>query len=350
LFVAQLRSSTGVKERLHIVDRVDAAIATMNDLFNALLDISKLDAGALSPKLADFPVRQVLQRVETTFAGAAREKGLSFRIVGSDAWVRSDSILLERILLNLISNAIRYTQHGGVVVGCRKRGGWLRIEVWDTGPGIPADQQQKIFGEFYRMGETRQGTGLGLGLAIVDRLCDLLGYRIELKSRVGKGACFAIMVPCVQPTGQAVEFVSAAPASIERFRKKLIVVVDDDPLVLDGMSGLLRSWGCRVVTAATGDGAIDDIIKQGAVPDLIVSDYRLPAGQTGFQVIAKIRGAFNSEIPAFVISGDINSEPLRVAREKGFHLLHKPVAPMALRAMLNRMLRPDNAAATTTLS
>ena len=350
LFVAQLRSITGVKERLHIVDRVDAAIATMNDLFNALLDISKLDAGVLSPKLTDFPLSQVLRRVETTFAGAAREKGLSFRVIAGDAWVRSDSILLERILLNLISNAIRYTQHGGIVVGARKREGWVRIEVWDTGPGIPADQQQKIFGEFYRIGETRHGTGLGLGLAIVDRLCSLLGYRMELKSSVGKGSRFAVMVPAIQATGKDVEPVSASPAAIDRFRNKLIVVVDDDPLVLDGMSGLLRSWGCRVVTASTGEGAIDSIVKQGAVPDLIVSDYRLPEGQTGLHVIARIRGAFKTEIPAFVISGDINSEPLQVARENGFHLLHKPLAPMALRAMLNRMLKQDNVAAPTALS
>ena len=350
LFVAQLRSSTGVKERSHIVDRVDAAIATMNDLFNALLDISKLDAGVLSPKLSDFPVQQVLQRVETTFAGSAREKGLSFRVISSDAWVRSDSILLERILLNLVSNAVRYTQHGGIVVGSRKREAWLRIEVWDTGPGIPADQQQKIFGEFYRVGETRQGTGLGLGLAIVDRLCGLLGHRMELKSSVGKGSRFAVMVPSVQSAGRAVESVSVPPASIDQFKKKLIVVVDDDPLVLDGMAGLLRSWGCRVVTAATGDGAIDSIVGQGSVPDLIVSDYRLPEGQTGFHVIAKIRSAFKTDIPAFVISGDINSEPLQVAREKGFHLLHKPVSPMALRAMLNRMLTQDNVTEPTALS
>lgn len=247
LFVAQLRSSTGVKERAHIVDRVDAAIATMNDLFNALLDISKLDAGVLSPKLADFPLQHVLRRVETTFAGAAREKGLSFRVIASDAWVRSDAILLERILLNLISNAIRYTQHGGIVIGSRKREGWVRIEVWDTGPGIPADQQQKIFGEFYRIGETRHGTGLGLGLAIVDRLCSLLGHRMELRSSVGKGSRFTVMVPSVQPTGKEAEPVSAPPTSVDRFRNKLIVVVDDDQLVLDGMSGLLRSWGCSTL-------------------------------------------------------------------------------------------------------
>lgn len=350
LFVAQLRESTGVKDRSYIVDRVDAAIATMNDLFNALLDISKLDAGVLAPKLSDFPIRHVLRRVETTFAGAAREKGLSFRVIPSDAWVRSDSILLERILLNLISNAIRYTQQGGIVVGCRKRDAWLRIEVWDTGRGIPEDQHQKIFGEFYRAGETRQGTGLGLGLAIVDRLGNLLGHPIELASKVGKGSRFAVMVPAVKPTGRAVESVPLAPVSIDRFKEKLIVVVDDDPLVLDGMSSLLRSWGCRVLTASTGDGAIDDIIRQGSVPDLIVSDYRLPEGQTGFHVIAKLRGAFKTDIPAFVISGDINAEPLQMARQNGFHLLHKPVAPMTLRAMLNRMLKSDNVAEPTVLS
>jgi two-component system, sensor histidine kinase len=155
------------------------------------------------------------------------------------------------------------------------------------------------------------------------------------------------MAPLVKPTGKSVEPATAQPASIDRFKEKLIVVVDDDPLVLDGMSSLLRSWGCRVLTAVTGDGAIDSVIRQGSVPDLIVSDYRLPEGQTGFNVIARIRGAFKTDIPAFVISGDINPEPLRMARENGFHLLHKPVAPMTLRAMLNRMLKPDNVAAPT---
>jgi CheY-like chemotaxis protein len=247
----------------------------------------------------------------------------------------------------LISNAIRYTQRGGIVVGCRKRGAWVRIEVWDTGPGIPADQHQKIFGEFYRASETRQGTGLGLGLAIVDRLGNLLGHRVELASRVGRGSRFAVLVPCVQPSEQIVKSGDLAPTLIDRFKEKLIVVVDDDPLVLDGMAGLLRSWGCRVVTAATSDGAIDNIVAQGAVPDLIVSDYRLPEGQTGFDVIAKIRSTCKADIPAFVISGDINPEPLQIARERGFNLLHKPLSPMALRAMLNRMLKQDSVEAST---
>jgi signal transduction histidine kinase len=351
LFVAQLRSDTkSALERVHIIDRVDAAVSTMNELFNALLDISKLDAGVLTPKLSDFSVAQLLQRIETTFAGAAREKELSFRVVLSDAWVRTDFILIERILLNLVSNAVRYTQHGGVVLGCRKRGAWLRIEVWDTGPGIPVEQRQKIFGEFYRVGDSRQGTGLGLGLAIVDRLCGLLGHRIELTSTVGRGSRFAISVPIIAAAGKAADALGASPTSADQFEGKLIVVIDDDPLVLDGMCGLLRSWGCRVVTAATDDGAIDDLVKHGTVPDLIVSDYHLPDGQTGVQLIEKLRSAFRIEIPAFVISGDVNAEPLQVTREKGFHLLYKPVAPMTLRAMLNRMLKRGKVAAPSGLS
>ena len=343
LFVAQLRSTTGANERTYVVDRVDAAVATMNELFNALLDISKLDAGVLSPKLSDFPVAQLLRRIETTFAEPAREKGLSLRVSLCDAWVRTDFILLERILLNLVSNAVRYTSHGGIVVGCRKRDGWLRIEVWDTGSGIPADQRQKIFGEFYRLSETRQGAGLGLGLAIVDRLCGLLGHPIELRSRVGKGSRFAISVPSVQPKDQVLGSQSALPVSVDKFEGKLVVVVDDDPLVLDGMSGLLRSWGCRVVTAAADGAAISSVVKQGAVPDLIVSDYHLPDGRTGVDIIGQLRSAFRTDIPAFVISGDINPEPLRDARANGFHLLHKPVAPMTLRAMLNQMLKQSSA-------
>lgn len=340
LFVAQLRSTASTNERTHIVDRVDAAIGTMNELFNALLDISKLDAGLLSPKLSDFPVSQLLRRIETTFAGTAREKGLSFRVSPSDAWIRTDFILTERILLNLVGNAVRYTSHGGIVVGCRKRDGWLKIEVWDTGPGIPADQHQKIFGEFYRMNETRHGAGLGLGLAIVDRLCGLLGHPIELISTVGRGSRFAISLPSVRPQTKVLDSAHELVAAVDTFKDKFIVVIDDDPLVLDGMCGLLRSWGCRVVTAEDG-GAIGNVVRQGSVPDLIVSDYHLSEGRTGLDAIGELRNAFRIDIPAFIISGDINPEPLQSARERGFHLLHKPVAPMTLRAILNQMLRQN---------
>ncbi len=171
----------------------------MNELFNALLDISKLDAGALAPKLSEFPVAQLLKRIETTFAGVAREKGLDFRVIANDSSVRSDFILLERIVLNLVSNAIRYTSAGGVLVGRRRRADGLRIEVWDTGAGIPQDQHPHIFSEFYRLKKPNHDPGgLGLGLAIIDRLCRLLKHPIDLKSKVGKGSCFSVTVPMVR--------------------------------------------------------------------------------------------------------------------------------------------------------
>ena len=169
----------------------------MNDLFNALLDISKLESGGMIPNLSEFPIAQLLKRVELTFEDAAHEKNLSWKVVASKAWVRSDVIMLERILFNLVSNAVRYTSLGGVRVGCRMRGKQLRIEIWDTGPGIAEDQREKVFTEFYRGADPRRDPrgGLGLGLAIVDRLCQLLELPIELTSVVGKGSRFTVVVP-----------------------------------------------------------------------------------------------------------------------------------------------------------
>jgi signal transduction histidine kinase len=348
LFVAQLHSAAGANERANVIERVDAAIATMNELFNELLDISKLDAGALAPQKSDFPVLQLLRRLETTFAGSAREKGLTFRISRSDVWLHTDFILLERILINLVANAVRYTSKGGILIGCRRRGNAVRIEVWDTGAGIPPEHRQRIFGEFYRIDDSGHGTGLGLGLAIVDRLCRLLDLPLDLRSAVGKGSRFGVTVPCAKPKSRAEEVAETTVApvlSVDRLRGKLIVVVDDDPLVRAGMSGLLQKWGCDVVTDAGDGSVINRLIDDGRIPDLIISDYRLTGEQTGFQIIEKIRDAFQSNIAAFVISGDIGPEPLRVVRERGLHLLHKPVAPMTLRSMLNRMLRPERAPA-----
>ena len=195
LFVAQLHGRVRAHERRRIVARLEAALSAINELFNALLDISKLDAGVLTPSIIEFPVAKLLDRVDTTFTGTARERGLSLRVVSSSAWVRSDFILLERIVFNLVSNAVRYTSSGGVVVGCRKRGVNLRIEVWDTGIGVPEDQQQNIFGEFCRLDNGR--SGLGLGLAIVDRLCRLLDHSVNLTSTLGRGSCFSVAVPLV---------------------------------------------------------------------------------------------------------------------------------------------------------
>ena len=205
LFVAQLRTPLKSGERTMTIERVDAARKEMDEMFNSLLDISRLDAGILKPKTTEFPIARLLQKIQS-FDQATREKGLRLRVRRSAAWVRSDAMLLERILLNLVSNAVRYTVRGGIIVGCRRRGEMLRIEVWDSGPGIPEDQKQNIFGEFFQLTGSERNLygGLGLGLAIVDRLRLLLNHQIDLASTVGRGSRFAILVPmadeCVTST------------------------------------------------------------------------------------------------------------------------------------------------------
>jgi signal transduction histidine kinase/CheY-like chemotaxis protein len=342
MFVAQLQEHMKTAEGGRLVERIDAAVAAMNELFNALLDISKLDAGVLSTNITELPINHILKRIESTFTGAAREKGISFRVVSSSAWVRSDVILLERIILNLSSNAVRYTSSGGVVVGCRHRGNSIRIEVCDSGPGIPEDQRRNIFGEFYRLaGENRHG-GLGLGLAIVERLCRLLDHPIDLTSEVGKGSRFAVTVPSAPSQAQFAPQI-AAPMAADVSRDKFVVLIDDDALVLDSVGGMLRSWGCRVLTADSLDVA--SIALEGEQrPDLIISDYRLGNGQSGIAAIAKLCEAFGATIPAFLMSGDTAPERLREAQLSGHHLLHKPVRPMRLRAMVNQMLKTPEVA------
>lgn len=340
LFVSQLHAEPDPVERARLTAQVDAAVTAMNDLFNALLDISRLDAGALAPEVADFALAHTLRRIETTFASAASEKGLRLRVAPSAAWVKSDPILLERILLNLVSNAVRYTDRGGILVGARRRGRQVHIEVRDTGLGIPPDQTQKIFGEFYRIGSpdrNRRG-GLGLGLAIVERLCRLLGHSISCASAPGRGSCFAVSVPRISPQ-RSTEKAPATRAIADPATGRLVVVIDDDALVLDGMRGMLRSWGCYVVAAESDGAALASLDGDDRRPDLIISDYRLGGGDTGIEAVERLRSAFDAPIPAFLISGDTAPECLNEARAHGFHLLHKPVAPMALRAMVNQMLK-----------
>jgi signal transduction histidine kinase/FixJ family two-component response regulator len=339
LFVAQLRAETNLGERREIVGRIETAVAAMNELFNALLDMSKLDAGVIAPNVVEFPVLRLLNRIETTFAATAREKGLRLRIVSSTAWLRSDPILLERILLNLVSNAVRYTAQGGVVVGCRHRDGHLRIEVCDSGIGIPEDQQRTVFSEFYQLaGPQRENEGLGLGLAIVDRLCGLLDHSIELTSRIGQGSRFAVSVPLAAAPHEVAALVESGPI-VDPVRGKLVVVIDDDALVLESMHGLLRCWGCSVVTAGTESEALMRLAAFKRPPDLIISDFRLGNGKTGITVIERLRAALDASIPAFLISGDTAPERLREASAGGHYLLHKPVPPMTLRAMVSQLLR-----------
>ena len=341
LFVARLQGRVKAAERSRIVEQIDASVAAMNELFNDLLDMSKLDTGMLAPNISEFPIAQLLERTESTFSAAARKKGLSLRIVRNSAWVRSDFILLERILMNLVSNAVSYTARGKVVVGCRLRGRHLRIDVFDRGPGIPEDEHISIFREFYQLGDPqreRQG-GMGLGLAIVDRLCRLLKHEIDLASALGKGSRFSVLVPSVAARALLVDPKDSVQPTPDSIGGKLVVVIDDDPLVLDSTGGLLRSWGCQVLTAGSARVALAGLAECNQSPDLVISDYQLSDGQTGIEAIEELRKSLNLPIPAFLISGDMAPERMREARMSGYHLLHKPVRPRALRAMLSQFLK-----------
>ena len=347
LFLDQLRDTRSQAERKELLARIDTAVTSMNDLFDALLDISRLDAGVLAPSISDFPVGRLLKRIEATFLAAARDKHLRLCIVPSVVWVRSDFILLERILLNLVSNALRYTERGGIVVGCRRRNGRLRIDVCDSGIGIPENQRRNIFGEFYQLdggGQDRAG-GLGLGLAIVDRLCGLLDHPVELSSQLGRGSRFSVLVPSA-PAGADAARAAETPRSLPVAEpRKLIIVIDDNEAVRESTRGLLQRWGCRVTTADSENAALARLAELGSPPDLIICDYRLAHGKTGFELINRLRLVHDAQIPAFLISGDTSPERLREAHDRGYHLLHKPVRPITLRSLVRRLLRDEDASA-----
>jgi CheY-like chemotaxis protein len=250
----------------------------------------------------------------------------------------SDPILLERILSNLVSNAIRYTSTGGVSVGCRRRGNALRFEVRDSGVGIPADKIEKVFEEFYQIGnpERSRTKGMGLGLSIVRRLCALLGFEITVLSAPGHGSLFRFEVPLGKAT------IRSAPVSVAHepadLTGRFIVVVDDEQAIVEGMTMLLRGWGARVLAARSGDDLLAEITRAGALPDLIMADYQLAGGVTGVELIKRLRAELDPEIPAIVITGTTVPERIEEMRLEGCELLVKPVGAERLRTVIDAQL------------
>ncbi|HYD56687.1 MAG TPA: hybrid sensor histidine kinase/response regulator, partial [Burkholderiales bacterium] len=313
------------------------SVRALQDLLDALLDISRLDSGTEKAQVEPVPVEALFERLEREFAPAAAQKGLALHVRPSPLWVASDARLLYRVLLNLVSNAVRYTAQGGVLVSCRRRGGRALIEVRDTGMGIAAPMHAEVFQEFVQLHnpERDRAKGLGLGLTIVKRTAELLGHELSMTSTPGRGSCFRIEAPLAEPVSMRAEPVAAPPQDL---RGLSILVVDDDALAREALVELLQSWGCSVRAAANGAEALAACAGASA-PDVLACDFRLPGGEDAIALVGKLRAACGP-LPAFLMSGDTDPAVLRAAEAAGLTLLHKPARPAQLRALVYRLVRP----------
>lgn len=343
LFLGALADEAATARAHDLLGQVDAALDSVDELLGALLDISKLDSGAWPVTLANVAIGPMLARMAEEYLPQAQAAGLDLRAVPSSAVVHTDRLLFERGLRNLISNAIRYTAEGRLLIGCRRRPGRVAVQVWDSGIGIPEAMRQEIFREFKRLGNTprQDAKGLGLGLAIVDRIARLLDLGIEVESIVGRGSCFTLTVA----SGNAADAVAepekpAAWAASPILGGTCIVVVDNDAAALDAMRSVADGWGCRLVAAPTADAALAQLEAACWTPDLVVADYHLDAGRTGTNTVHALRERYGAGLPSLIVSGDHSAETATLVRDAGLPFLSKSAGPARLRAMISFLVKP----------
>ncbi len=343
LFAGALRGARIPAEAMIMVEQIEASATAMDSLFSALLDISKLDAGVVEVQKHSFAIQPLLDRICREYAEDAQAKSLSITQHYCSAIVRTDPILLERILRNLVSNAVRYTGQGRVIIGCRRRPNAICVQVLDTGIGIAQLHQERVFQEYFQLQnpERDRAKGLGLGLAIVRRLTDLLNCKLELKSRQGHGSMFSITIPLAY--GDADYSEQHSDLILESKASGFVVVIDDELAIREAMSCLLESWGFNVIVAGSGDEMLAELATCSMRPDLIICDYRLRVGENGIKVIERLQSEYNEPIPAMLITGDTAGDRLIEAQASGFLLLHKPVANSKLRAAIANLMAASNA-------
>ncbi len=327
-------------EALQLIARCDEALMAMSGMLNTLLDINQLEAGVIRPEITDFPVNDLLESLKTEFGYHTKAKGLDWRVSPCSHVIRTDPRLLDQMVRNLLSNAVKYTHKGKILLGCRRRGGMLRIEVHDTGLGIPAGQLRAIFEEFHQVDNPARelSRGLGLGLAIVQRLADLLGLEVDARSREGRGSTFSIDVPLtpagarLAPKGAAVELTEIAQ------QDGSILIVEDDPSLRESLELFLKAEGYRINSAIDGEDAIRLVEREGLRPDLLIVDYNLPRDLTGLQVLARLRPTLGRAVPALILTGDISTGTLREIAAQGYDHRTKPVATDDLSHLVRRLL------------
>jgi signal transduction histidine kinase/CheY-like chemotaxis protein len=347
LFVSALQQQPPVDEAQRLLGHVRNTVDGMGAMFNALLDISRLDAEMVQPAFATVPLAPLLARIAADVGAIAGAKGLTLRCVVHgpvDLAVHTDAPMLERVLRNLVGNAVRYTATGGVLLQADQRGGGLRLRVADSGIGIPRARQAEVFQEFVQLHnpERDRDQGLGLGLAIVQRLCVLLAVPLQLRSKPGRGTVFTLRLPLASAPLRwpAVEEAEAGPAAglPTLVPGDVVLVIDDAADIRVAMGALLRGWGCQVLTAASLDSLHPQLMTLTVPPRLILCDLRLQGPDDGLAVIEQLRSGFNDDVPAILVTGDTGPDRLRDAAASGLGLLHKPVTEAALRLAIGRAL------------
>ncbi len=328
-------------EKDHIISGISDSLEATRNLLDALLDVSRLDAGTLDIDVTPFAIADLLEQIETEFEPLAQEKELTLKVIPSSCIVTTDAVMLLRMLRNLVSNAVRYTEQGKILIGTRRLTGALRLDVHDTGIGIEVSKLDDVFEDFYQVNnpERDRRRGLGLGLSVVRRKAKLLDLDISVKSALGMGSRFSITVPLAsgpatpaKPQGPSYEAIDIAG--------RTVLYIDDDPVQLDAMTAILRQWGVTALCAMTEVEAVECILHQDQRPNAIIADYRLRENKTGASAIKRVLEVVGSPIPAVLLTGD--TEPARIveATASGYVLLHKPVSPSILKQTLHDVMTP----------
>ena len=317
------------------------AIEALEGSFGAMLDISRLDAGVIQAAPQTFPIRDVFRRLYQQFGGDAETRGLALRFRATRRIVRSDPLLLERVLANLVQNALRYTRVGGVLVAARRHPQGVALEVWDTGVGIPEDKREMIFREFYQIDnpERDRGRGLGMGLAIVQRLCNLLEHSLELHSSVGRGTVFRVVVPAGQASAIDKPATEAETLPPRKLGALTVLLIDDERAIRDATRELLRPLHVDVLAAGTIAEAVALASQVRERIDLILSDWRLRGQENGVEAVRAVRAVAGEATPAVLITGDTSAELLQLAHESGLVILHKPLQPRVLVRLVKHLRR-----------
>jgi signal transduction histidine kinase/CheY-like chemotaxis protein len=343
LFVSILRQQTGGKksERAQLVKRVDRSLTAAEELLSALLDISKLDSGMYEPEPEAIHVAELFEQLRRRFKALAANRNLQLRVRSCKRHIYSDRNLLYRILQNFLANAIRYTEKGGVMLGCQLRDDSLRISVWDTGVGIDEEELQVVFQEFQRLdyAERLDDKGLGLGLAICDRITRMLDYEMDVRSRPGRGSRFSIMVPLAsQESIERQARPSASTGDHARLESLKVLCIDNEPDILEGMNMLLDRWGCEVMLAENLEQARKQV-TENMIPDMVLVDHHLSDNRYGLDVMRSLDGDLGISLPAIVITADRSPELEEEVKKRGYGLLRKPIKPAALRALMTNTLK-----------